>query len=58
MFKYAYDLNGCSTAKIQTLPIATGTAIELGEVVKFTPGTGVVSAGGATFASPVIGVAA
>lgn len=58
MFRYAYDLNGCSTAKTQELYIATGTAIELGEIVTFTPGTGVAAVTGTDFGGPVIGVAA
>jgi hypothetical protein len=58
MFRYAYDLNGCSTAKMQELYIATGTVIELGEVVVFTPATGVVAASGTTLTAPTAGVAA
>ena len=58
MFRYAYDLNGCSTAIMQELPIATGTVIEKGELVKFTPGTGVVAVAGTDFDDPAIGVAA
>ena len=58
MFRYAYDLNGCSTAKMQELYIATGTVIELGEVVVFTPGAGVAAASGTTLTAPAIGIAA
>ena len=58
MFRYAYDQNGCSTAIMQELYIATGTVIELGEIVKFTPGTGVVAAAGTDLDDPSIGVAA
>jgi len=58
MFRYAYDQNGCSTAIMQELYIATGTVIELGEIVAFTPGTGVVATTGTDLDGPSIGVSA
>ena len=58
MFRYAYDLNGCSTAKMQELYIATGTVIELGEPVIFTPATGVEAVAHADLNDPAIGIAA
>jgi hypothetical protein len=56
-FKWAYDLSGNKTPQILELPIATGTAIEFGEIVKFTPGTGVVAIGDADQDDPYLGVA-
>lgn len=42
---------------VQELPIATGTVIEQGELVKFTPGVGVVAIGDADQDDPILGVA-
>ena len=56
-FKWAYDLSGNKTPQILELPIATGTAIEFGEIVKFTPATGVVAIGDADQDDPYLGVA-
>lgn len=42
--------------KVQTLPIAAATAIEKGELVKFTPGTGVQAVAGTDLDDPSIGV--
>lgn len=57
MFTYAYDLSGNKTAQIKPLPIATATAIELGEMVLLTPGTGVAAVAGTDFDDPAIGAA-
>lgn len=51
-FKYAYG-----PLNIQELPIAAGTAIERGEIVLFTPATGVAAVAGTDFDDPAIGVA-
>lgn len=56
-FKFAYD-PACPTEILKPLPIAAATAIEKGEIVKFTPGTGVVAVAGTDFDDPAIGVAA
>jgi hypothetical protein len=56
-FEYARNENG-GTPTIQELYIATGTAIEKGEVVKFTPGTGVAAVTPADLDAQSIGVAA
>ena len=57
MFKYNSDF-AHKAAKITPYYIATGTVIELGEMVKFTPGTGIVAIGDADQDDPYIGVAA
>lgn len=58
MFEWAYDLNGNKTPLIKPLPIAAATVIDFGEIVDFTPGTGVVSLAQPTdFDDPAIGVA-
>lgn len=56
-FKYAYSLDG-SKELIKPFYIPTATAIEDGEMVKFTPGTGIVVADGTDFDDPHLGVAA
>ena len=56
-FKWAYDLSGNKTPQLLELPIATNTVIEFGEMVKFTPGTGVEAVAGTDFDDPAIGVA-
>lgn len=56
--KFAYDLVTGNTEILKPFYIATGTAIELGEVVKYTPGTGVVAIGDQDQDDPVLGVAA
>lgn len=56
-FKWAYDLSGNKTPQIKPLYIPTATAIELGEIVLFTPGTGVAAVAGTEFNDPAIGVA-
>jgi len=55
-FKFAFNTAGKSAIP-REFPIATGTAIEKGEIVKFTPGTGVVAIGDADQDDPVLGVA-
>lgn len=56
-FRWAYDLSGNKTPQIKPLYIAANTAIEKGEIVKFTPGTGVQAVAGTDFDDPAIGVA-
>jgi hypothetical protein len=56
MFEWAYDLSGNKTAQIKPLHIAGATAIEKGEIVLFTPGTGVAAVAGTEFDDPAIGV--
>lgn len=56
-FKWAYDLSGNKTPQIKPFYIAASTAIELGEIVKFTPGTGIQAVAGTDFDDPAIGVA-
>jgi hypothetical protein len=57
-WEYAYDLSGHPAARIMEFPIAAATAIELGEIVKMTPGTGIEACSGTDFDDPVVGVAA
>lgn len=57
MFKWAKDLSGAKVPEIMELPIAAGTAIEYGEVVKFTVAVGVVAIGDADQDDPYLGVA-
>lgn len=57
MFKWAYDLSGNKTPQIKELPIPAATAIELGEMVLFTPGTGIAVVAGTDFDDPALGVA-
>lgn len=58
MFTWAYDLCGRAPL-IKPFYIQTATAIDKGEIVGFTPGTGVVAlgAGGQDFDDPALGVA-
>lgn len=56
-FKFAYNTAN-RTSPPKEYPIATGTAIEKGEIVGFTPGTGVVAVAGTDFDDPALGVAA
>ena len=42
MFEWAYDLNGSKVPFIKNLPIPTATAIDQGEIIDYTAGTGVV----------------
>jgi hypothetical protein len=56
-FKWAYDLNGNKTPQMPTMYIPTATAIELGEMVLFTPGTGIAVVAGTDFDDPALGVA-
>ena len=56
-FEYAYDLSGCTFPVIKEFPIATGTAIELGEVVKLSAGF-VVAVGDQDQDDPYLGIAA
>jgi hypothetical protein len=42
MFEWAYDLNGSKVPFLKKLYIPTATVVEQGEIVDFTPGTGVV----------------
>jgi hypothetical protein len=57
MFEWSYDLNGNKTPQMKPLPIAAATAIENGEIVLFTAGTGVAAVAGTDFDDPAIGVA-
>jgi len=41
-FYWASDLNGSKTAIVRPMYIPTATVIEQGEILKFTPGTGIV----------------
>lgn len=56
-FKWSGDLNGHKNPIIRELQIPTATAIEKGEIVDFTAGTGVVVVAGTDFDVPMIGVA-
>lgn len=56
--KFAYDLVTGNTEILKPFYVVTTTAIEKGEVVKFTPGTGVVALGDQDQDDPVLGVAA
>lgn len=55
-FKWAYDLSGNKTPQIKPFYIPTATAIEFGEMVKFTPGTGVAVVAGTDFDDAALGV--
>lgn len=59
MFEWAYDLNGSKVPIIKPLPIPAATAVAQGEIVDFTPGTGVIKLGtdGVDFDGPAVGVA-
>lgn len=54
---FAYDLVTGNTEILKPFYIATGTVIEKGEVVKYTPGVGVVAVGDQDNDDPVLGVA-
>jgi len=56
-FHWAYDLNGSKVPIIRPLYIPTATAIEKGEMVLFTPGTGVEVVAGTDFDDPAAGAA-
>lgn len=57
-FRFAYDGSGHKTELIRKRYIPTATAIEEGEIVDFTPGTGVIVLAGPTdFDDPAKGVA-
>lgn len=56
-FNFAFNLNG-GTPTVQPLYIPSATAIEKGEVVLYTPGTGVAVVTGTDFDDPAVGVAA
>ena len=58
-FEWAYDLNGSKVPIIKPFYIPTATVIEKGELVDFTPGTGVIVLGndGTDFDGPAIGAA-
>jgi hypothetical protein len=56
-FKFAYDLSGDKTEQLKPFYIAGSTAIEKGEIVLFTPGTGIAAVAGTDFDDPAIGVA-
>jgi hypothetical protein len=58
MFEWAYDLNGSKVPIVRQMYIPTATAIEQGEMVLFTPGTGIVVADGTDMDTPHLGVAA
>lgn len=59
MFTWAYDLNGSKVPIVKPFYIPTATAIDQGELLDFTPGTGVVvlGAAGVDFDGPSIGAA-
>jgi hypothetical protein len=56
-FEYAYDLTGAQTPMLRSFAIATGTVIELGEMVKLVEGK-VVAIGDADQDDPYLGLAA
>lgn len=56
-FKFAYDLVTGNTEILKPFYIAAATAIEKGEIVLFTPGTGIAAVAGTDFNDPAIGVA-
>lgn len=56
-FRWAYDLNGSKTPIARPMYIPTATAIEQGELVLFTPGTGVAVVAGTDFDDPFVGAA-
>jgi hypothetical protein len=57
MFKWAYDLSGNKTPQIKEMVIPMATAIELGEMVLNTPGTGIAVVAGTDFDDPALGAA-
>lgn len=56
-FKWSYDLSGNKTDQIKPFYIPSATAIEFGEIVLFTPGTGIATVAGTDFDDPAVGVA-
>lgn len=56
-FIWAYDLNGSKVSIIKPFVIPTATAIEEGEIVLHTPGTGIAVVAGQDFDDPAIGAA-
>jgi hypothetical protein len=54
---YAYDLSGATVPMIRSFPIATATAIELGEMVKLSGGF-IVAVGDQDSDDPYLGIAA
>ena len=59
MFEWAYDLNGSKVPIVKPLPVPAATVVRQGEIVDFTPGTGVINLGadGVDFDGPAVGVA-
>jgi hypothetical protein len=56
-FYWAYDLNGAKVPIVKPFVIPTATAIEQGEIVKHTPGTGIAAIGDADQDDPYMGAA-
>ena len=58
-FDWAYDLNGTKVPIVKPFVIPAATVIEQGELLDFTPGTGVIVLGvdGTDFDGPFIGAA-
>lgn len=56
-FEWAYDLNGSKVPIVKPFVIPTATAIEQGEMVLFTPGTGIAVVAGQDFDDPAMGAA-
>jgi hypothetical protein len=56
-FFWAKDLNGSKVPILYPYEIDGSTAIERGEVVLFTPSTGIEAVSGTDFNDPAIGVA-
>jgi hypothetical protein len=56
-FIWAYDLNGAKVPISKPFVIPTATAIEQGELVLHTPGTGIAVVAGTDFDDPFIGAA-
>jgi hypothetical protein len=57
-FKFAYDLHGDKSEILKPFYIAKTTAVKAGQLVKFTPGTGIVLVAGDDFDDAFIGAAA
>jgi hypothetical protein len=56
-FYWAYDLNGAKVPIVKPFVIPTATAIEQGELVLHTPGTGIAVVAGQDFDDPFMGAA-
>jgi hypothetical protein len=56
-FYWAYDLNGAKVPIVKPFVIPTATAIEQGEMVLHTPGTGIAVVAGTDFDDPAMGAA-